>query len=128
MIDLTPMIDVVFQLVLFFMVSTTFVASPGIQVELPKSSAQVVVSDQKDVSLWLTLEGSLYLRDRLVTQEGLAMALRAVAESDPKTLVKIQADAGVTHGDVVALMDAVRTAGLNRLAIATDTSGVDDDP
>ena len=123
LVDVTPMIDVVFQLVLFFMVSTTFIDSPGIQVELPKSSADVVVTEQKDASVWMTLEGKIYLRDRLVSMETLPQSFRAIAEEDPNTLIKIQADVGVTHGAVVQLMDVARAAGLNRLAIATDTSG-----
>ena len=124
LVDVTPMIDVVFQLVLFFMVSTTFIDSPGIQVELPKSSADVVVTEQKDASVWMTLDGKIYLRDRLVRLESLPQAFRAIAKEDPNTLIKIQADVGVSHGAVVQLMDMARAAGLNRLAIATDTSGM----
>ena len=124
LVDVTPMIDVVFQLVLFFMVSTTFIDSPGIQVELPKSSADVVVAEQKDASVWMTLDGKIYLRDRLVSLEALPKAFQNIAKEDPKTLIKIQADVGVTHGAVVQLMDVARASGLNRLAIATDTSGV----
>jgi len=124
-VDVPPMIDVVFQLVLFFMVSTTFIDSPGIQVELPKSSADVVVADQKDVSIWMTLEGKIFVRERSVALSDLPAALQAIAEDDPNTLIKIQADVGVTHGAVVQLMDTARAAGLSRLAIATDTSGLD---
>ena len=122
LVDVTPMIDVVFQLVLFFMVSTTFIDSPGIQVELPKSSADVVVADQKDVSIWMTLDGRVFVRDKVVSKESMSKVLKRIAEDDPNTLIKIQADVGVTHGAVVELMDTAREAGLNRLAIATDTS------
>ena len=123
-VDVTPMIDVVFQLVLFFMVSTTFIDSPGIQVELPKSSSDVVVADQNDVSVWMTLDGNVFVRDRVVAPEILDSVFANIAQKDPNTLVKIQADVGVTHGAVVELMDRARNAGLNRLAIATDTTPV----
>ena len=122
LVDVTPMIDVVFQLVLFFMVSTTFIDSPGIQVELPKSSADVVVTDQKDVSIWMTLDGQVYIREKAVAERDLVNELQTIAESDPNTLIKIQADIGVTHGAVVELMDLARNTGLSRLAIATDTT------
>ena len=126
-VDVTPMIDVVFQLVLFFMVSTTFIDSAGIQVELPKSNADVVVADQKDVSIWMTIDGKIFVGEKQVTKNGLPSALQAIAEDDPNTLIKIQADVGVTHGSVVELMDSARGAGLNRLAIATDASGMNPD-
>ena len=57
-IDVTPMIDVVFQLVLFFMVSTTFITTPGIEVELPKSSATAVISDTEDLTVLISDDGS----------------------------------------------------------------------
>jgi biopolymer transport protein ExbD len=115
------MIDVVFQLVLFFMVSTTFLDSAGIQVDLPKSSADVVVSDQTDLSIWMTLEGKTFVAERQVTEEQLESILRGVAEKEVNTLIKINADAGVAHGRVVELMDMVRSTGLTRLAIATES-------
>ena len=66
-VDVTPMIDIVFQLVLFFMVSTTFVTSPGIQVDLPRSSAQTVLSDDKDIQVWVTTDGAVYVDEQPVT-------------------------------------------------------------
>ena len=54
----------------------------------------------------------------------LPSSFQRIAEEDPNTLIKIQADIGVTHGAVVQMMDMARAAGLNRLAIATDTSGL----
>ncbi len=120
LIDVTPMIDVVFQLVLFFMVSTNFVQSPGIQVDLPRSSAQTVLSDDKDVNIWMTVEGAVYVDDEPVTAERLRELLKSRARSDPNTLVVIKADTGVPHGRVVGVMDQARAQGLTRLAIATE--------
>ena len=120
-IDVTPMIDIVFQLVLFFMVTTTFVTSPGIQVDLPRSSAQVVLSDNEDVNLWITAEGAVYLNETPVTLPALKAQLLAKAQQNPNTMVVIKADEGVSHGRVVAVMDLARNQGLSRLAIATET-------
>ena len=127
LIDVTPMIDVVFQLVLFFMVSTNFVQSPGIQVDLPRSSAQTVLSDDKDVNIWMTVEGAVYVDDQPVDAGRLKQILQSKARSDPNTLVVIKADTGVPHGRVVAVMDQARAEGLTRLAIATDVAGDDED-
>ena len=121
MIDITPMIDIVFQLVLFFMVSTTFVSAPGIQVDLPRSSAQVVISETEDLNIWMTLDGRVLVNDTPINSfEALKERVRRAAEADPNTLVVIKADTGVTHGRVVTVMDIARGVGLTRLAIATE--------
>lgn len=119
-IDVTPMIDIVFQLVLFFMVSTTFISSPGIEVELPRSSSQVVMKEDRDLRLWVTSDGAVHVDDQPVDLRGLRARLRRTAESDPDTLVVIKADTGVAHGRVVTVMDIARQEGLNRLGISTD--------
>ncbi len=133
LIDITPMIDIVFQLVLFFMVSTTFISSPGFQVDLPRSSSQAVLSEAKDVNIWMTCgertgpgsctDGALYVDDKPVTAKELEALLTRTAARDPSTLVVIKADQGVQHGRVVTVMDMARTRGLTRLAIATEARG-----
>jgi biopolymer transport protein ExbD len=120
LVDVTPMIDVVFQLVLFFMVTTTFVTSPGIQVDLPRASQSTVLSEDRDINLWMTADGAVYLDNAPIDETGLLQALRARAEADPNAQLVIKADAGVSHGRVVTLLDNARNVGLTRYAIATD--------
>lgn len=129
-VDITPLIDIIFQLVLFFMVSTTFVTSPGIQVDLPRSSAQTILRDKQDVNLWITSEGAVYADEVPVTWAGLRARLAEAAKADPNTMVVIKADKDVGHGRVVAVMDLARGYGLTRLAIATEVSvgGGSDEP
>ncbi|MEO0605235.1 MAG: biopolymer transporter ExbD [Myxococcota bacterium] len=124
-IDVTPMIDVVFQLVLFFMVSTNFIETPGLQVDLPRSSPQTVLSDKKDVNIWMTLDDEIYIDDEPVDLAGLTARLEARALEAPETLVVIKADTGVSHGRVVTVMDRAKSLGLSRLAIATEATADD---
>ena len=119
-IDVTPMIDIVFQLVLFFMVSTQFVQHPGIQVDLPRSSAQTVLTDSKQVTVWMTNQGAVYVDDAPVTSAQLRTILESRAVQDPNTMVVLKADTGVSHGRVVTVMDLAHGLGLTNLAIATD--------
>ena len=121
-VDLTPLIDIIFQLVLFFMVSTTFISAPGFKVELPRASSDMMVREQDDLQIWMTNEGGIFVDREPVDFEGLIQILGAQARTDPSTLVVIKADMEVGHGKVVTLMDLARSAGLNRLAIATDPS------
>lgn len=134
-VDVTPMIDVVFQLVLFFMVSTTFVSTPGIQVDLPRSSAQTLQATDDDLNVWLSCvpvgdaacgRAQLHLGSQATTLAELSSTFQAAAAVDLETLVVMKADQGVPHGDVVRVMDAARETGLTRLAIATE-AGNDDD-
>lgn len=122
MIDVTPMIDIVFQLVLFFMVSTTFISSPGIQVDLPRSSSQALITDKQEINIWMTTDGAVFVDEQPVSFERLKEVLQRGAARDPSTLVVIKADAGVSHGRVVSVMDVARNEGLTRLAIATEAN------
>lgn len=122
-IDVTPMIDIVFQLVLFFMVSTQFVQHPGIQVDLPRSSAQTVLTDSKQVTVWMSNQGAVYVDDAPVSSDQLRRILENKAQGDPNTMVVLKADTGVSHGRVVSVMDLAHGLGLTNLAIATEPEG-----
>lgn len=120
MVDVTPLIDILFQLLLFFMVSTTFVTSPGIEVKLPRSSANTILRDRQDIKVWVTSAGSVFVDDQPVDWSSLRERFVRAGRDDPNTLVIIKADKDVGHGRVVAVMDLARRQGLSRLAIATE--------
>ena len=119
-VDVTPLIDIIFQLVLFFMVSTTFVTTPGIQVDLPRSSSDTILRERNDLNVWMTDEGSVFLNDTALSWDALGAAFRAASKDDPQTLVILKADTNIDHGRVVGIMDLARREGLFNLAIATE--------
>jgi biopolymer transport protein ExbD len=128
-VDLTAMLDVAFNLILFLVVTTTFARkaategeaeTPGIQVSLPRSSSQAVLQKDADINVWMAADGSVYVDDQPVDTAGLRSRLRTAAEANPNTLVIIRADTGVSHGRVVSVMDQARAVGLTKQAIATD--------
>ena len=118
-LDMTPLVDVVFNLLIFFMLSTTFVTTPGIKINLPKASAKELKVQEKEVRIAMTKSGKIYVNRKLVTLNDVRKILKRKARINPKMLVIIEADAQVTHGKVVQIMDIAKNAGLNRLAIAT---------
>lgn len=130
-IELTPMIDVMFNLVLFFVVTTNFrydqEQTPSIEVDLPQASARAVLQDSTDLNVWVTAEGSVFLGEDPVDLEGLRRAFADRAAHNPQSAVVIKADEGVTHGRVVRIMDLARLHGLVNLAIATEASQGGDD-
>ncbi len=123
--DITPLIDVVLLLVIFFMLTTTFIGAPAIKVKLPASSAKEISRERKEVKVTITKDGKLYV-DRRVSGTGdpislkeLEKLLNKVARENRDTMVIIRADEDTTHGNVVAVMDVAKNSGLNKLAIAT---------
>ncbi|RMF87432.1 MAG: biopolymer transporter ExbD [Nitrospirae bacterium] len=119
-VELTPLIDVVFLLLIFFMVTTTFASRSGIGVKLPEAHAKERPADHV-VELTLTKAGETYLDRKRVAPGGLEAALKRLAPAHAGEVVVIRADREVHHGRVVAAMDAARAAGFRRLAIATRT-------
>ena len=117
-LDLTPVVDVVFNLLIFFALSMNFAAaSRGIDVKLPSaSSAKAIKSDQITVNL--TKEGATYLDDKKINIDELEKKLKEKA--DKKALIIIRADSDVEHGRVVKIMDIIKSQGFNRIAIAVD--------
>lgn len=119
-VDITPLIDIIFQLVLFFMVSTTFVTNPGFEVDLPRSSADTILRDKKEIEVWMTKEGAIFLDDQPQDWGSVVRRFTEAAKGDPNTLIILKADKEVSHGRVTAILGLARSLGLNRLAIATE--------
>jgi biopolymer transport protein ExbD len=124
-VDITPQIDVVLLLVVFFMLTTTFIGAPAIKVNLPTSSAKEISKERKEVKITITKDGKIYV-DRATGGSGdpislkeLGKLLNKVAREKRDTMVIIRADENTTHGNVVAVMDLAKNSGLNKLAIAT---------
>jgi biopolymer transport protein ExbD len=123
-LDLTPIVDVVFNLLIFFALSLNFAAtSGGINVKLPSaSSAEPVKAEQ--VTINMTQDGRLFYNDKTTDIDGLKEKLKEV--KDKNSIVIIRADDSVPHGKVVQVMDIAKSEGLSKLAIAVEqTSGTD---
>lgn len=119
MLDITPIVDTVFNLLIFFALSLNFISTPGIRVDLPKSTAQEIAREKKDLRVVITADGRLYLNEKAVGLSGLRDQFGKTARADRETQILIQADQRVPHGQVVEVMDLARNAGLSRMAIIT---------
>ncbi len=112
-LTLTPLIDIVFLLLIFFMVSTTFTVQPGLKINLPRSGGEVKVPEQRAV-ISLTARGAIYLNDRSVGLKQLREALR----KHPKSVV-LRADKSVPHGYTVKILDTIRKVGVGQVSLST---------
>jgi biopolymer transport protein ExbD len=118
-IEIIPMIDTVFFLLVFFMVaSLSMTLETGMRVNLPKAQTAQREALTK-VTVSLTADGKLYVDRERTTLAGLRAALRQRVEENPRVVVVINADERVEHGKVVGVMDAAKKAGAAHMAIAT---------
>ena len=118
--DMTPMVDVVFLLLIFFMISTTFVESPGISIKLPEASSQTVDREPKEIKIYLSSAGEIYYQDKEISLDDFRGLLAEHQSAADQTTVLLLADQESRHGKVVTLMDLARNAGFVKLAIATE--------
>ena len=115
-INIAPLVDVVFLLVIFFAVSTTFLESAGLKLELPASSS-TAERETRTLTVSLTTDGVLYLADEEVTRADLTESLRTQLEQTDDKVVILRADTHVEHGEVVRVMDLIRDAGAEGMTI-----------
>ena len=117
-INITSLIDVLFLLLIFFMVTSTFLEQPGMKLELP-SAKSAEVSQVEKLVLFIGPGGEIVFNDQTVTLDDLERAIEeAVPQAKEKTLV-LKADRTVQHGTVVAVMDIAKRAGLEKLVVGT---------
>ena len=119
LVDLTPMIDVVFLMLIFFMVSTSFTANNSIKLDLPQSKAQAANKEEKQVVISIKADGQLYVQDERVKDADLRRRILNITKGDPNMRVVIRADADAKHKRLVYTLDTIRELGMGKVGIAT---------
>ena len=122
-VDMTPMIDIVFQLIVFFLVSTTFAVVPGIKLNLPQSRTAEGTSVQR-ITIYAEKNGVMFFNDTEVSMETLGEQLRLFDTGDTKKEefpVSLQADDEVTNGTIVKIFDIIRENGYSVINLRTKT-------
>ncbi len=124
-VNLTPLIDVVFLLLIFFMVSTTFDRHAKLKVSLPEASAKALLQQNNPLVLSIDAKGNYFINDRQVVNKSLDTLKQAIQKTigDDKAIkdvaLVLRADANTPHQFVVRAMDAASQLGLTKLSIAT---------
>ena len=125
-VELTPLIDVVFLLLIFFMVSTSFVQNQALNVDLPQANGDAQPNEDLFINVVVQQNGRYEIEGSIVVDtslQGLAKTLKAVVEKNAARRtslpVVISADATATHQSVVRVMDACAQVGLTQISLAT---------
>lgn len=121
-IELVPLVDVVLVLLLFFMVSTTFIRQSELKVDLPEAKATPQQFDNDVIEITISADGQYAVNGRLLVDSELATLMRALREAvagDTRKHLVINADSAAHHQAVVRAMDAAGQSGLVHLSITT---------
>lgn len=124
-VDLTPLIDVVFLLLIFFMVSTTFTKESHLEIDLPQSSGEPAKKTVKEIEVVINAKGEYSVNDRPLVnnqEETLKKAVQKLSNGDTELPFIITADAKTAHEHVVRVMDVAGQIGFVQLSITTQRS------
>ena len=113
-IEITPLIDCVFLLLIFFMLTSNFVVSPGIKIKLPKASKSQVV-ETKTVTVTVSSEDVIYVGGKVLTSRELEKYLRKLKLNS----IFIKADKDSSLGAVIEIWDICKRLGIDKIGIAT---------
>ncbi|MBL1352312.1 MAG: biopolymer transporter ExbD [Zetaproteobacteria bacterium] len=119
LVEMTPLVDVVFLMLIFFMVSTSFTVSNSLKLELPSSKASSQDKQMKEVLVSVDAKGQLYVQEEAVEDGDLRRRILNISKGDPNMRVVLRADANSLHKRTVFVMDTIRELGMGKLAIAT---------
>lgn len=121
-INLTSLIDVVFLLLIFFMVSTTFDRQALLRLELPEAATAEAESVPQLIEVTISDNGQIFIDDQLLTDNTRAAVQAVLAErreAAPDAPLVVRADARASHGLVLLVLDAAAAEGIGRVGIAT---------
>ncbi len=118
-INVTPLVDVMLVLVVILIITAPLLAS-SIKLDLPRTDAAKAGEAPKFVALVVDKSGQVFLDDKPLAIEALAIALAQTAKSNPDTEVQLRADAAVPYGRIVEVMGTAQQAGLNRIGFVAD--------
>ena len=125
-VNITSLIDVVFLLLIFFMVSATFERQALLRVELPEAATAETERVPERIELVITETGDYFVGERMLADQErrtLQLALSQAFSENPDAVLVIRADAAARHRLVVRAMDAAAAEGISRLTIATVEEG-----
>lgn len=127
-INITPLTDIFLVLLIIFMVGSSIVVEQaqgggtGVRVDLPKGAAKELQAQAKDFAVAVLKDGTVVAEGKAIELGALKERFQRLLTESPEAQVIIQADAGVSHGRVVEVMEVAKLVGVQRLAIATEAA------
>jgi biopolymer transport protein ExbD len=121
-IDISPLLDVVFILLIFFVVTSTFTKETGLEIDKPEAGSASVL-EQKSILLGIPSDGNVFLGDDPLGFLELEARLRVILGKDSKRPIVLVSDQGVSTGYLVRVMDVCKKAGALKISISAEVNG-----
>ena len=118
-LNLTSLIDVLFILIIFFAVSSTFLEQPGIELKLPDAESSESFTTQK-IILYIDKENNLFLNDQLISENTMIDEIGKLGKISDESSIVLKADTKVDHGEIIKIMDMLRKNKFYKLVISTN--------
>jgi biopolymer transport protein TolR len=120
-INVTPLVDITLVLLIIFMVTARFIAEPSLGINLPKTSS-TARSEPTDRNVFLTMDekGELFINNAPVAKADLSAKMQQMLKDRPDLNLVLRADRRIPHGDVIEVLDLVRSAGVTQFGIAVE--------
>jgi len=118
-LNLTSLIDVLFILIIFFAVSSTFLEQPGIELKLPDAESSESFTTQK-IILYIDQENNLFLNDQLISENTMIDEIEKLGKIKDEGSIVLKADTKVDHGEIIKIMDMLRKNKFYKLVISTN--------
>jgi biopolymer transport protein ExbD len=118
-VPLTSLIDIVFLLLVYFLLTTNFMVDEGIKIKLPQAQA-AAPQTQQEITIYVDKEGRSYLMNQEIPLDLLFKRLKEMIGEQEDRLVVVKADRSVILNKVVKVMDVAKSAGAGRLCLATE--------
>lgn len=122
-IMIAPLIDIVFLLLIFFMLVTKFL-SPSIAVTLPESNSSVM-DDRYSITIYIDYKSDVYLENEWISLDEVTRELSFRRSDGPLDFVRLRADRSADFQSVIEVLDAIRNAGISDIAIETESGGAE---
>ncbi|MBN6742818.1 biopolymer transporter ExbD [Acidithiobacillus sp. MC6.1] len=118
-INVISMVDIVLVLLLFFMVTSSFVHQSHLSMQLPKAQQAAAGEPKSPITIDLSASGQVHMNKQALSMADLAGQLKALAAKDPERVIVLRADKNTTQQYVIDVLDAAQEAGLTRISFAT---------
>ncbi len=118
--NLTPLIDIVFLLLVFFLLTSHFVKDERIDIDLPQASSSEISGDDDVLEITLSADHQMYLQGKQVAEQNLKILLREKLALQKNKQVRLRGDQGADLKHIVAILDAARQAGASGIDLVTE--------
>ena len=118
-INLTPLIDIVFLLLIFFMLTANFIQNEGVKINVPKTKSSPAEVKNKNIVIYLTRDNKIYFKGKFLNRDELFTELKQDLSLNPDKVVILKSDKRALVENAVAILDIAKQAGAKKFVIAT---------